>query len=129
MKNIDIIIILKMNIYTIGILILSIFIIYNFLNRYKRDSYTHAFGCRKPNTKPGSWTGAYIFVKDVYGNMRMAVFEDGQDFIGYPKSIDHAKEIHNNFIKEYKWIKMTSDDIYKTAGIKISYLTNTNTDL
>jgi len=104
-------------------IIIILFIYFNYL--YK---YTHVFGCRKPNTKIGSWNGAYVFVKDIYGNMRMAVFEDNNDFIGYPNNINHGKEIYNNFIHEHKWIKMSNEDIYKTSGVKVSYFTNTNTN-
>jgi hypothetical protein len=111
---------------SIIIIIVIIISIYNYFNTYKHNTYTHVLGCRKPNTKLGSWSGAYVFVKDIHNNMRMAVFEDGMDFVGYPRSIDHAKEIYNNFINEHKWIKMSNDDIYKTSGIKISHFTKTN---
>ena len=112
------------NIVIFIIICIILYIIYYIINVF--NIHTHIYACRKPNTKIGSWHGAYVFVKDIYGNMIMAIFEDGKDFIGYPKSIVHGKEIYNNYINDHNWIKMSNDDIYKTSGIKVSYFTKTD---
>jgi hypothetical protein len=72
-------------------------------------------GYRESGTEIGSWKGAFVScVKD--GKIIAAFFDNNQDYIAHPgtwKEVD--KQIDD--LQSKGWIKMTPEDILKTAGI------------
>lgn len=85
-----------------------------------------AFGCRKIGTKEGSWAGAFVFVEQ--GETRVsALFENGMDFIGHPKSLGDGIRAYQTYIDQ-GWIPMTAHDITETSGVSVNDKTATYED-
>jgi hypothetical protein len=56
-----------------------------------------AFGCIKPGTVAGAWTGAFVYVEQ--GDTKvLAVFEHNQDYIHYPKSVAEGIDHYDSLV-------------------------------
>ena len=91
----------------------------------KKPAADIAFGCRKPNTLPGSAYGAFVYVQNGPEKV-FAIFEHGKDFIGHPKNIYEAVKIYDNYMKTYKAIPMSIEDMMSTSGIVVDNETKLN---
>jgi hypothetical protein len=91
-----------------------------FSNYFKKDTSTeYLFGCRHPDSKPFSWDRAMVVAKLANSDtITAAVFENGMDYIGHPKTYDEAYKSYDTFIKE-GWVPMTPEDLKKTSGVDI----------
>lgn len=77
----------------------------------------YPIGLRKPGTKEGTWTGAYVAgAESLLGPIFEAVFEDGKDFVAAHRSWFPVYRAKAEFIKQ-GWKPMTRQDIRKTSGI------------
>ena len=72
-------------------------------------------GYRKPGTKIGSWTGAYVALAQK-GIISAAFFENNIDYICHPKKWC-VIETHVLNLVDNGWIKMTAEDLELTAGV------------
>jgi hypothetical protein len=72
------------------------------------------FGCRKPGTAPGAWTGAYVVAQEG-ARFVAALFEnDVVDYFGYEATMQDAISQYEEFVSE-GWQPMTADDLSMTT--------------
>lgn len=69
---------------------------------------------RQPGTS--GWNGAFVAVRDENGDITMAVFENGKDFIANQVSMEELNESVETLTNR-GWVTMTRDDVKKTAGV------------
>lgn len=80
----------------------------------------YAYGCRRPDTEPGTSDGVFIVAKEAdTGNITSAIFENGVDYIGHPDSDEHAREHYDAHVASGH-VKMTVEDVSKVSGIAVA---------
>lgn len=87
------------------------------MSRPSKDKVEWVLGCRDPKSKPFSWDKAFVVAKlanrdEITG----ALFQDGTDFIGHPKSYEDACNDYKVYINK-GWKPMTIGDLKKTSGM------------
>lgn len=70
-------------------------------------------GCRKPDTLPGTWTGAFV----AYKGLISAMFDNGQDYIS-SATWKQCLETYEKLTSD-GWIPMTDEDMAQTSGVSI----------
>lgn len=75
-------------------------------------------GVRDPTTQEGAWEGAFVgeCKRGVY---IVTLFKGGSDLIGHPKSRASLLSAITHYL-ENGWLEMSSRDIEKTAGVKLT---------
>lgn len=72
-------------------------------------------GCRKPDTIPGTWDGAYIAI--IHDSFVTAAYFQEVDFITTDMSWRFALTIYREHVLIDGWLPMSDEDIQKTSGI------------
>lgn len=89
----------------------------NMVFEAKNAKTEFVLGCRCPKSEPFSWNDAFIINRFAGQSIITgALFQNGMDFIGYPKSRTDACNAYYKYIKK-GWVPMTREDIEKTTGI------------
>lgn len=87
------------------------------IDKWIIKTFSEYDGYRKPNTIPGTWTGAMVYSRIGDQPYSYVYFEDNMDFIS-TESITWA-DIKNEVdrVTSMGWQRMTREDINWTAGV------------
>lgn len=113
---------MKYTLISFGICYLSIL----FYKLKLKTICTHAFGCKSIEINGlQRCENIFIFIRLLDGTLISAIFENGKDYINYPKSLNEIVIVYNKLI-EQGWKELSSLEITNISGVKINYFTKIN---